>query len=230
MVERTALRAVPLFQHLSARGLERVGAAAAWERLPKGAVLFKQGERAASMWVVIEGWVHLVRSPHRDNGRHAIVMFTVTPEEALCGISAIDEQTYQLSAVAGTDCRVVRLSSELFQSLLRGEPHFAYDALRLYGRRIRNIAQQYGAMAEPVSNRIVRAILRLEQQFGSQIPVTHRELAQMSWTTTESAIRAVRRLKRQGVVDGRRGQLHVEKPVALTKWLESTRNHTAASA
>ena len=75
--------------------------------------------------------------------------------------------------------------------------------------RIRHMAEQYGAMAEPVSHRIIRSILRLRQQFGETLPVTHRELAQMSWTTTESAIRAVRQLKRQGALIGRRGQLTV---------------------
>lgn len=66
-------------------------------------------------------------------------------------------------------------------------------------------------MAEPVSTRIVRSILRLRQQFGATLPVTHRELAQMSWATTESAIRIVRRLKQQGYVIGARGRLTISR-------------------
>ena len=147
---------------------------------------------------------------------------TITPEEALCGLSAVDESTYALSAVAATRCRAIRFAGNAFQAALLHEPAFAYHALRLYARRFRHIAQQYGSMVEPVSHRIVRAILRLEQQFGPTLPVTHRELAQMAWTTTESAIRTVRRLKRLGVLEGSRGRLTVRKPSALTGVLGRT--------
>ena len=91
--------------------------------------------------------------------------------------------------------------------------------MRVAYAKVQHIAQQYGSMAEPVSQRIVRTLLRLHQQFGTTLPVTHRELAQMSWTTTESAIRAVRGLKRRGFVSGTRGRLMVKQAAALEQVL-----------
>lgn len=215
MIEAQVVERIPLFQHLSSRRLKQFLAAATVERYAKGAALFRQGARAEAMWVVLEGWVHLVRSSEDADGAPAVVLFTITPAETLCGISAIESGTYQLGAVAGTDCRVVRIPGRLFNDALRHEADFAYHALRLYARRVQHIAQQYGAVAEPVSRRVIRAILRLSQQFGRTLPVTHRELAQMSWTTTESAIRLVRRLKQRGYVTGTRGHLTITKPHAL---------------
>ena len=150
----------------------------------------------------------------------AAVLFTITPREALCGISALESGMYNLSAVAATDCQAIRISGAVFRDALQREPAFAYEALRLCTRRLQNIALQYGAIAEPVSHRVIRAILRLQDQFGRTLPVTHRELAQMAWTTTESAIRVVRRLKQQGYVTGTRNRLQLSHPEKLARELK----------
>ena len=216
-MDAQAVQHIPLFQRLSAEALRGLLAKAQVERYAKGALLFRQGQRAEAFWIVLEGWVHLTRGALVGGASRAVVLFTITPDEALCGISALESGACNLSAVAGTECRVVRLPAEAFNEALRHEPGFAYEALRLCVRRLQHMAQQYGSMAEPVSHRIVRAILRLHQQFGSTLPVTHRELAQMSWTTTESAIRAVRQLKRRGVIAGSRGRLTIRRRKVLAE-------------
>ena len=231
------VRDLPLFRHMSARWADHVLAAARIERHPKGTILFRQGQPATVVWVVLDGWVHLIRSSHVEaalaHAPRAVVLFTITPREALCGISALESGVYQMGAVAGTACQVMRIPSEVFTAALRADAGLAYPALVLCARRLQHIAQQYGAMAEPVRLRLVRAILRLREQFGNRIPVTHRELAQMSWTTTESAIRAVRALKRAGDVAGTRGRLLVLRPQRLQAVLRAKRvydtNHIRAS-
>ena len=205
------LQDLPLFRSLSPGRLSLLCSASAFQEYEKGQVLFHQDERTTALWVVLEGRVQLLRGDHS----RAVLIFTITPQEALCGISAIDSACYTVDAVAGTFCRVVRIPWPLFQETLLHEPAFAYQTLQLCVRRIRHIAQQYGSMAEPVSHRLIRTILRLREQFGATLPVTHRELAQMSWTTTESAIRCVRQLKQKGCVSGSRGRLIVSDPAGL---------------
>ncbi len=219
-----AVRNLPLFRHMSARWGDRVLATARIERYAKGAVLFRQGQPATAVWVVLEGWVHLMRSSHATAAaQHSAVLFTITPREALCGISALESGAYQMGAVAGTACRVLRIPREAFAAALREDAGLAYEALVLCARRLQHMAQQYGAVAEPVRVRLVRSILRLREQFGNRIPVTHRELAQMSWTTTESAIRAVRMLKQVGDVAGARGSLLILRPRRLQAALRGAR-------
>ena len=191
-------------------------------------MLFQQGVPADAVWVVLDGWVHLVRSADRQNGKHDVVLFTITPQEALCGVSAIEADTYTSSGVAGTRSEILRIPAVAFNDALTHEPDFAYHTLRLCAQRIRHIAEQYGTMAEPVSKRIIRMILRLREQFGDTLPLTHRELAQMTWTTTESAIRAVRRLKLQGYVKGTRGELTIQRLRALEHALNHSNGRKAA--
>jgi CRP/FNR family transcriptional regulator len=223
-VDVKQVQTLSVFDPLSASHLTSLLRRAELRRYTRNDTVFRQGQPADGVWVVREGWVHLVRTPTRGDAAHAVVLFTVTPREVLCGVSAVEGGPYSASGIAGTEAAVMRIPAADFNRSLRQVPEFAYQVLRLYAQRIRQMAEQYGAMAEPVSRRIVRMLLRLHGQFGATIPVTHRELAQMSWTTTESAIRMVRRLKAQGVVSGRRGELTLRHVGTLERLLGEGRD------
>ena len=227
MVDPQSVHAIPIFQPVSSIWQARLARDAVLERYLKGQRLFQQGERAKDVWAVLEGWIHLSRSGSGADGA-PIVVFTVTPHDALCGISAMDSGKYNVSAMAGTACQALRIPASTLTEVLAHNPEFAYLTLRLCARRLQQIAEQYGAMAEPVADRIIRAILRLYRQFGQTLPVTHRELAQMAWTTTESAIRTVRRLKQAGYVTGSRGQLTLAQVPALEQLLGNDETFWAA--
>jgi len=215
MIESADWRRWSVFEPLPTAQGEALFKRAELKRCSRGNVLFRQGKAADAVWVVLEGWVHLLRTPTPGDDAHAVVLFTVTRREVFCGISAIDRTPYAASGLVGADATVVRIPAGDFDHALRQSPEFAYRVLRLYTKRIRLMIAHGGLMAEPVPRRIVHSILRLRQQFGDRVPVTHRELAQMSWTTTESAIRVVRKLKASGYVSGRRGELTVRQLPAL---------------
>jgi CRP/FNR family transcriptional regulator len=224
------LRNVPLLRQLPAARLVRLAEASEAHAVPRGRSLFRQGQRASAIWIILKGWVHLIRSADPHALESGVVIFTITPEEVLCGLSVLDGGLYSATAVAATDVTAVRMPAALFTDALTHERMFAFHALRLCTRRLRSIAEQYGSMAEPVSHRIVRSILRLSQQFGSTIPVTHRELGQMSWTTTESAIRIVRQLKQQGLMSGRRGEITVTDLAQLERTIGLGNGHRSTGA
>lgn len=214
-----ALQRLSLFRTLSLARLARLLRGASMRRCRRGDLLFRQGDRAEAVWLVLDGWVHLVRSPTERQDARSVVLYTVTPTEMLCGISAIEGAGYTASGIAGTISRVLRLPREAFHDLLQRDAAFTYRTLHLCCERIRCMAQQYGTMAEPVPQRMARLLLRLREQFGDVVPMTHRELAQMSWTTTESAIRAVRYLKREQLVSGTRGTLTIVDAKRLAQHL-----------
>lgn len=214
--------ATALLDRLPPARRRRLLAASSDAVFAKGRMIFRQGEAAEAVWLLREGWAHLVCPRPSGSPHGGIVVFTVTPADALCGLSALDARTYQTGAVAATACRMTRVPAREFTSILDQSPEFAADVLRLCLRRIRHVTRQYGAMAEPVSCRLVRTLLRLREQFGDSIPMTHRELAQMAWTTTETAIRVIRRLKGHGCLTGARGRILVRDAPALSRYLAET--------
>lgn len=220
MITATEMAEVPLLQSLSAAARRQVAQTGVLRRIEKEAFLFRQDQPAEAAWLIREGWVHLVSTPVGQDPAGGVVVATITPEEGLCGLSALDQGRYSVSAVAATACEALRLPAALFRELLRHEPRFAIATLRVCARRLRHMAEQYAEVARPVPQRVVAALLRLQRQFGAAVPLTHRELAQIACTTTESAIRVVRRLKAQGYVAGQRGLLRIEQPAALERLLQ----------
>jgi CRP/FNR family transcriptional regulator len=220
----------PLFDRLSADDRQRLLARAERLRCRRGQVLFRQGERADAVWIVLEGWVHLVRTVGNGQENRHVILFTITPAEGLCGVSALESGAYTTTGIAGIESEALRIPISSFREALLREPAFSVAVLQLCSGRIRQMAEQYGTMTDPVVKRIIRLLLRLRRQLGDTLPLTHRELAQMTWTTTESAIRAVRGLKRQGYVEGKRGELVIRKPSALEQALQRTNGHVLGGA
>ena len=226
----TVIDQIPLLNTLSAARKEQWRRTTLRELYPKGALLFHQGDPAKYVWLVLEGWVHLVRHEAEHGAPNEAIVFTVTPQEMLCGVSAFEPGRYTVTGRAGTRVETLRIPGPLFIEAVEHEPRFAAAIVRCCAGRIRHMAEMAGGMAGPVPVRVNRALLRLRAQFGDEIPITHRELAQMAWTTTESAIRAVSRLKRDGVITGRRGIMRVERLPQLQRLVQAANGHPVAAA
>lgn len=208
-----------IFKHASHAAKNRLVKSAVREYYHRGDVLFRQGKPAEHLWFVLEGWVHLVREDTAADAAHAIALFTVTPQEMLCGVSVLSPGGYTATAVAGGDMAALRVPAALMQQVLQQEPAVCYEILKLCAQRLRHMSEHCSLMVQDVPVRIARVLLQLYGQFGETIPVTHRELAQLAWTTTESAIRAVSRLKEEGFVEGERGVLFLKQPQALRQFM-----------
>ncbi len=220
---------VPIFQSCSPHWREELKDSSLREIYQRGAVLFRQGAAAEHVWLILKGWVHIVRKDFPDGDRDGVVLMTVTPRELVCGVSAFEAGNYTASGIAATNVEALRISSGVVIRALKQQPGFAYELLCACNARMRCMAEQYGAMTRPVPDRIVHILLRLQDQFGARLPVTHRELAQMAWTTTESAIRTVSRLKKKGYLSGMRGVLMIKRPQKLAELVSNGNGHAEVS-
>lgn len=195
----------------------------------KGEWIFREGEPATIAWIILEGWVHLVRA---SSHRREVTIFTMTPSDALCGLSALEEGTYTTGAVAATACRLAGLPGKYVAALVERYPVFAREVLALERLRIRHMAEAICRAHDPVESRLADTLLRLSEQFGATIPVTHRELAQMAHTTLETSIRVAGRLRSDGLVATRRGHITIRdrerlRGVATLGNGHSTARHTS---
>ncbi len=225
-----ALEQLTVFKGASHAAKNRLINNAVRECYHRGDVLFRQGKPAEYLWFVLEGWVHLVREDTAADAAHAIALFTVTPQEMLCGVSVLSPpSTYTATAIAGGDVAALRVPAALMQQILQQEPAVCYEVLKLCAQRLRHMSEHCSVMAQDVPSRITQVLLRLYEQFGETIPITHRELAQLAWTTTESAIRCVRQLKQRGLVEGQRGELTLRQPQALRRLLVRNESHGEVS-
>jgi CRP/FNR family transcriptional regulator len=139
-----------------------------------------------------------------------VTIFTVTPEEVLCGFSAvIDHGAYYASAIAATDTTAIRVPREEFAKLLKNQPGFAEQVLAIYHTRMRHLAEAISLASSPVERRLAYTLLRLKSSFGNTIPVTHQELARMAGMRWETSIRMLSSMKRRGWIASTRGQVTI---------------------
>ncbi len=214
------LARVTLFKSVPADKLQALGETAELRRFRKGEAIFEEGQPAAFVWVIQRGWVYLVK---RTPSGGPVTIFTVTPEEVLCGFSAVIGQgAYYASAVAATETTAIRLPRVDFDRLLRSQAGFAERVLAIYHTRMRHMAQTISLASSPVEQRLAYTLLRLRASFGRTIPVTHHELARMAGTRWETSIRTVSTFKRKQWLSTSRGKMVILRPDQLKALLKVT--------
>jgi CRP/FNR family transcriptional regulator len=207
------LAQAPLFQTLPTTQVKHLAERCELRRFRKGQMLFQEGQSADSIWLIQRGWVYLIR--RTPLGTQATI-YTVTPEDGLCGFSTVvGEGSYFASAVAATDTTAIRIPKEEFAHLLKQQPTFAGAVLAIYHSRMRHLAEAISLASSPVEQRLAYTLLRLKGTFGKTIPVTHQELAQMAGTRWETSIRTLSTFKRKRWLATSRGKITVLRPDQL---------------
>ena len=66
-----------------------------------------------------------------------------------------------------------------------------------------------------VEDRLKRVLNTLLKKYGPILNFTSVEIAELTGTTTESALRVLGDLRQKGIIEKRRGQIEILKPEAL---------------
>lgn len=214
-----ALGHIPLFRGIPVAERQTIAPLCELRRFRKGEVIFEEGRPATDVWVVKRGWIYLMKqTPHGGQ----VTIFTMTPDEALCGISAFDHGAYAATATAATDTQLIRIPAGAFAELLQRHPAFSQQVLLTCCNRIRHMADAISLAQAPVEVRISYTLLRLRAAFGNTVPVTHQELARMAGTRLETSIRTIAGLKRKGWLATSRGKMTVLHPAKLKGLIPSS--------
>ena len=213
---------VPLFRAVPAAKLNALNDTAELRRFRKGETLFEEGQAAESVWLIQRGWVYLVK--RTPQGIQATI-FTVTPEEVVCGVSAVvGHGAYYASAVAATDTTAIRVPHTAFAHLVRSQADFAERLLAIYHTRMRRMAEAISLAQAPVEQRVIYTLLRLRSTFGHTLPITHQELSRMAGTRIETSIRVIAGLKRKGWLSTSRGKMVILRSDQLSASLQSVKH------
>jgi len=183
--------------------------------------VFAEGAPATFLPIVISGAVKMIRSP--VVGKEVIIgifrkgeMFAVPP--------VFDGGPYPASAFAIEDTVLLQIRRNDFLKLLNEWPEFALttiswmsEMLREKTSIIRNLA-----IASP-EHRIGNVLIKLaEAQSGPgpfKIPVRRQDIAEMASLTTETTIRAIRRLAEQRLVRIVHGKIIIEEVEPLRRFV-----------
>lgn len=203
------LKQLPLFKDLSEVDLQSLVEKCRMDRFDKEEAIFFQGDPADRIWIVRQGKVKIVR--HEEDGRE-VILEIIQPGEVFGG-GAIYLTEQPGNAMAITRAETISFSATVYDRLLRDHPEVAIKLIRMLGGRLHSLLWMNILAGERVERRLAHILLKLANRVGHMqedgilisIPLSRQDLADMSGTTLETAIRTMSRFRGQEVVKTLRG-------------------------
>ena len=203
-----------LFRDLAATDLQGLAQTARERTVRKGDVFFRQGDPGSDVYLLTAGLVKLVRT---DAEGRAVILRVVSPtepfgERALTHANAVRLAT----AEAMEDSRALVWNSAAVVRMLVTHPAVSLSALRLLEDRVERERLRLEDFASPdVRRRLGRLLLRLGDYAGRktrrgivvQMPLSRRDLAEMTATSPYTASRILAEWRRQDILDAQRTRI-----------------------
>jgi CRP/FNR family cyclic AMP-dependent transcriptional regulator len=180
-------------------------------RVRKGSMLFAEGDRSDRVFLLISGRVRVFRSD--ESGRESLLAIR-GPGDLLGELSAIDDDPRSASAVALEEVEVTILSGADFRDALDTVPGLARILLATVVARLRDADRKRAEFGSAdATRRVARRLVELADRYGEQdggaitvaLAITQDDLAGWTGASREAVSRAVRELRRSGLIEtGRR--------------------------
>ena len=215
------VKTAPLFIGLTERDWEAVADLLNERCYPKDAYIFFEGDPPEAIYIIWMGQVKLMR--HSEEGRD-IVVEVLGPGRMFGELAVFDGTPYSATAQTMEPTALVYISRHDFLEMLQRYPVTALAVISELTRRLRSAMDLVRSLAvERVEQRIARLLLKLAAANGRhaddgmviEMPLTRQDIADMTGTTVETAIRVLSRFRRMGWVTTRRGRVILTEPEAL---------------
>jgi len=201
------LRRSRIFAVLSDDDLAALVGLAVSRRFGAGEFVFWEGDEPRWFYMVAEGGVKIIK--HSSQGREFIVAF-FGPGEMFGEVAVFEGKAYPASARTTAPTELLGVEREAFMQFLSVRPQVALRIITVLGGRLREAQTRLRDLAgERVEQRITRLLVRLSARLGQTLPFTRQDIADMTGTTTETAIRIMSELGRRGIIRSVRGRVTI---------------------
>ncbi|HEX5436140.1 MAG TPA: Crp/Fnr family transcriptional regulator [Gemmatimonadaceae bacterium] len=200
------LRQLPIFSELDDAALARLAERCVPRTVGAGHVLFTAGAECRGLYIIESGRVRIFRvSP---DGREQ-VLHVEGPGRPVAELPLFDGGAYPASAITLDPSRLVFLPRADFEHLYRTHPDIAQAVIRGLGKRLRHLVQVAETLAfRDVAARLAMLLADYAEQRGTRtsegvelrLDRTQEELALEIGTARESVSRAMKQLRRRGLI------------------------------
>jgi CRP/FNR family transcriptional regulator len=220
------LLAVPLYRRLPAEDRERLAAVTVVRRFEKGGMVFAEGDGAESFITIAAGRVKVFKMTPAGKD---VILEIFGAGDPLGALAVYEDRPFPASAMALEETVCLAIHKRDFFALLENHPTLVRGLLHALTRRLveltNRMAELTGGRVEP---RFARLFLKLAEQMGTPgdggdggtfIPMvlSRQELADLTGTTIETAIRIMSRWGKEGVVRTEKSGFTVMDRAALAE-------------
>ena len=204
------LRRLPFFRRVSPALRARVAEVARLRSYERGQLIFAEGDPSDVFIIIVSGRVKVFKSTPAGK---EIILEIFGAGDPLGAVAVYEGAPFMASAFTLEPTEVLSIEQAAFFRLLEAEPAFVRGLLSGLTLRLaeltRRLAELTGARVE---TRFARLFLKLGDQIGKAdrgglfipMPLSRQELADLTGTTIETAIRIMSRWQKEDV-------LHTEK-------------------
>lgn len=204
---RSVLKRVAIFSSLSEPEFAFLATHVVQRRFQAGEIIFGEGDPCSGLYIVQNGSVRIFKSS--VGGREQVLAID-GPGSSIAELPVFDGGNYPASAQAVTDCTLLFVSRQDFQSLCLQYPQVALKVLRVVGGRLRNLV---GIIEElsftTVRHRLIALLVRLAKAAAPAsdgrsasvvLAANNSELAAQIGTVRELVSRNLSRLQADGLI------------------------------
>ena len=201
------LHDVPIFAELHDEALQQLARRCVTKTVPAGHVLFTTGEECRGLYMIESGRVRIYRT---DPAGREQVLHVEGPGRTVAELPIFDGGPYPASAVTIEECELVFLPRAAFEFLYRNQPDIAHAIIRALGRRLRQLVHLTETLAfRDVAARLAMLLVGYAERAGIEtasgveieLDRTQEELAHEIGTARESVSRAMKQLRRKGLIE-----------------------------
>jgi len=172
-----------------------------------GSFVFWEGDCPLYFCIIAKGKVKAVK--HSSSGKEVTIAFFEN-YEMFGEVAVFQNMPYPASAQAVVDSEILQINKDDFLSFLGKSPQVALRIISILGERLREAQERFKDIAgERVEQRIARILWMLSEKNGPILLYKRQEIAEMSGTTTETAIRVMMRFKEMEIIDSVRGKITI---------------------
>ena len=200
MIPRERLRAIPFFAAFPETALQVMADRGVERRFAAGETLFRAGDTASGLMVVLEGRVRVVR----EAGGRAQVVHVEAAGGTLGEVPLFAGGGYPATAIAmePTVCAVI--ARESLAAAIRSSPDAAFVLLERMACRVRELVGRVDRLSlRSVSARLAEYLLSRTSAHGRAVialGMTQQQLAEELGTVREVIVRELHALRNRGVI------------------------------
>ncbi|HEX4955925.1 MAG TPA: Crp/Fnr family transcriptional regulator [Thermoanaerobaculia bacterium] len=200
------LRVNPLYRSLSEKDRKRLAEAAQLRSFARGETLFAEGDPSELLHTIVDGRVKLVKV--LPIGRE-VILEILGPGDPVGAIAALQSRPYPATAVAIEPASCILIRSAAFFHLIETCPSLVRGLLVGLSFRLIQLTQRIAEVSgSRVEVRFARLFAKLAERMGEPretgvfipISLSRQDLADLTGTTIETAIRIMSRWAKEGRV------------------------------
>ena len=173
--------------------------------IKKGENLMTEGNAINGLYCIRDGKCKLTKLS--TNGKEQIIKF-VKGGDILGQRSILSDEPVGLNATALEDMHVCFIPKQDILDTIKENSQFSLNIMKVISHQLNEANTLISQMAQkPVKERLAETLINLEEIFGVDIDdcidiiLTREEIANTIGTATESAIRLLSNLKKDGIID-----------------------------